>query len=522
VSPVRTVLPLVIGVLAVAGLAPVTAVAGAGAATGGFGAVGTDLPSAPVSGARVNAAADPQLVQSVEYRLLPNATGRIGMTLRYEAGANISSLVTYDATSRTLVSADGFEKRQNGRWVWTGTTQSPSLSFLVSVNRTGPVFRGLGWVATGEWALARPQTTFAYRNDGATWQYSWEESEQMRQRSEVQGSGVVGSSVVYLGPHEATQARLSHGTLRVVNPEAANVTDVGPVVGTIQQASGQLRVGDRDQRVTVFVGPSPLRDGGLAVGERDGSHDLWVSDRRPVAPPDNTWVHEYVHTRQSFELGPEMRWFEEASATYYAGLLSVQQGLDGRQGYESFMSKLQQDRSSGDVLANRSDWQNDYTPYSRGTRTLATLDARIRNDTDGNRTLQDVFRVMNRHNGTVTFDDFGRMVANVSGSDHDPWLDVHVAGKNPVSVPVDPFAYTGVDRTDDHDGDDLTTAEERRAGTHPFDADTDDDDLPDGYEVYAGTDPTSADTDGDGLPDRLELALGTRPANATVYGGLGR
>ncbi|MEF8853370.1 MAG: hypothetical protein V5A44_01625 [Haloarculaceae archaeon] len=521
-SPVRTVVPLVIAVLVLAGLAPVSAVAGTGPGSAGFGVAGGDVPDATVQETPVDPAADPQIVQTVEYRLLPNTTGRIGMTIRYDPGTNVSSIVTYGAKSRTLVQAHGFEQRRTGRWVWTGGTRSPSLSFLVTVNGSGPAFQGLGWVDAGEWALARPRTAFAYRNDSAAWQYSWQGTERVRQRSEVDGVGVAGSSVVYLGPHETTRANLSHGTLRVVKPEAANMSDVGPVVGTIRGASEQLDVGDHDRRVNVFVAPSPLRDGGLAVGEHDGSHDLWVSDRRPVAPPHNTWVHEYLHTRQSFEPGPGMRWFTEASATYYAGLLSVRQGLDGRRGFERFLSTLRRNRSAEVVLANRSDWDGHYTPYSRGARTLAALDARIRDDTGGNHTLQDVFRRMNGHDGTVTLEDFDRMVTNVSGRNHSAWLDAHVAGSEPVTVPADPFAYTAVDGGDDADADGLTAAEEREAGTHPFDVDSDGDGLSDSYEVYAGTDPTSADTDGDGIADGVEVSLGSNPTNSTGHGGFAR
>ena len=507
--------------MVVAGLAPVTVVAGAGTGTGGFGVGGPDIPGTTVQGTPMGTAASPDVVQTVEYRLLPNVSGRIGMTLRYEPGVNTTSIVTYGSGSRTLVEAHGFEHRQNGRWVWTGGTRTPSLSFVVAVNRSGPTFHGLGWVDTGAWALARPRTAFAYRENGERWRYSWRDA-RIRKRSVVEGDGVVGSSVVYLGPHRTTTADLSHGRLRVVEPDAANVSSVDPVVGTIRRASRQLRVGDGDERVTVFVAPRPLRDGGLAVEERDGAHDVWVSDRAPVAPPHNTWVHEYVHTRQSFDLGPEMRWFKEASATYYAGLLSVRQGLGGRQGFEAFQSTLQRNRSSGVVLANRSDWHSDYTPYSRGTQTLAALDARIRNDTGGNQTLQDVFRRMNRHNGTVSYGDFARMVTNVSGSDHDEWLAAHVAGPDQPTVPTDPFAYTAPDGDRDADGDGLTAGRERELGTHPFDVDTDGDGLPDGYEVYLGTDPTDADTDGDGIPDGVDVPLGTFPTNATMSGGLGR
>src|SRR5699024_5843915 len=66
------------------------------------------------------------------------------------------------------------------------------------------------------------------------------------------------------------------------------------------------------------------------------------------------------------------------------------------------------------------------------------------------------------------------------------------------------------DRSMDSDGDGLTDAFERLAGTDPFSADTDSDGLSDGEEALGTrTDPLSADTDGDGISDVQELADGT-------------
>jgi hypothetical protein len=509
VSSVRRFVPFVTAVLVVALLVPVTVVAGAGAPTEGFATGDADFPGT----------ATPDVVQTVEYSLLPNASGRISMTLSYEPEESVTSLVTYGAGSRSFVESSGFAERRNGRWVWTGETATPSLTFEVTVNGSGPTFGGLGWVDAGDWALANPQTAFAYRNDSREWHYSWQDTQRIDRRTDIDGPGVAGSSMVYLGTHETRTVNISGGELRVVEPTAANTSNVDRGVVSVRRASEQFDVGARDRRVTVFVGPPPLREGGLAVGEHNDSQDVWVSDRSRVAPPENTWVHEYVHTRQAFDLAPGMDWFREASATYYAGVLSVRQGLDGRDGFEAFLTRLGTNSSSDVVLTNRSDWQSSYTPYSRGTRTLAALDGRIRNDTGGNRTLEDVFARMNRHNGTVTYDEFDRIVGNVSGSDHGEWLDSHVAGPAPVTAPTDPFVYTAPRNDSDADGDGLTVAGERANGTHPFDADTDDDAVRDGREVALGLDPTDRDTDGDGLPDGLELVLGTDPTNETDYAG---
>jgi hypothetical protein len=80
-------------------------------------------------------------------------------------------------------------------------------------------------------------------------------------------------------------------------------------------------------------------------------------------------------------------------------------------------------------------------------------------------------------------------------------------------VPPEPTAEaTAPGRSDDADGDGLTTAQERQYGTDPTNRDTDGDGLGDGDEVFVhATNPLVADTDGDGCNDGFEVANGDDP-----------
>lgn len=512
-SSVRAVAAIAVtGFCLIAGIAPLTAAA-SGATVNAVDAGAEDDGTAD---SRAAPNGSTEVVQTVQYRLLPNETGSIEMTMQYEVGSNVTALVAYGSTQRSVRDSHGFVGQENGRWIWNETTSEPSLTVRVTVNKSGPTFNGLGWVDAGDWAIAHPQTAFAYRStaeDG--WVYSWSETDRIDHRHRIEGEGFVGESIVYLGEYDTARANLSNSSLRIIEPAAANLSGRNRSVDSVRAASGQLRVGGRDRVVNVFVGPEPLRRGGITVSGTNDTQDMWVSERSDAEAPENAWVHEYVHTRQEFELGPGMIWFREASATYYAGLLSVRQGLDGRDGFDDFVSKLDQNTTEPVVMTNQSAWVDPFTPYAKGPRVLAALDERIRTQTGENRTLQAVFRRMNEREGMVTYGVFKRIVANVSGTSQDEWLDERVAGPAPVSPPTDPFTYTSTDYTNDADDDGLSVDAERANGTHPFDPDSDGDGLVDGNEARNGTDPTIPDTDGDGLADGLERDLGTDPTDPT-------
>ncbi|QPV62639.1 hypothetical protein I7X12_18220 [Halosimplex litoreum] len=434
------------------------------------------------------------VVQTVTYRQVPNASGTILATQRYSVGKNVSALVVYNYTRGRVVEATGFAARANGRWTWDGNTTEPSVTLRVAVNRSSRRFGGLRWVDTGDWALANPRTDFAYRDAVLDrWVYSWQANARIDRRTRVgpDQRGFAGPSIVYLGGFEASTTNATAQRIRLVRPTAAELADDPErVLRVLSVASDQLRVGARDSVVTAFAGPRPLRHGGAAA-LGDGDHqDFWVSAGSDAGTPPNTWIHEYVHTRQSFVLGGEMAWFREASASYYAAVVSVRVPPNRPSEFERLRATLGNERGANATLTDRSSWSNTYVPYAKGGRVLAALDGRIRNATDGNRTLQRVFRRLNEHDGLITYDVFASVLANVSGESHREWLDDHVRGGAPVSPPRSPYAYTAPGGDFDADGDGLTAAAERANGTHPFTADTDADGVDDGTELRYGTDPT--------------------------------
>jgi hypothetical protein len=173
---------------------------------------------------------------------------------------------------------------------------------------------------------------------------------------------------------------------------------------------------DPPREVTFVVAPDTLPSSGRTYGETSyiTQHAFWDGDATSV------WIHEYVHTRQGFELTPEMRWFREGSATYLSGrLLEEQYEGVGERDVRSRLDATADYRKT--ALANRSAWDGSRADYYRGARLLYAVDGAVRTGSHGNSTLVDVFRAMNRHDGRISVETFVRIVERQAGEDLD-WL----------------------------------------------------------------------------------------------------
>ncbi len=189
-----------------------------------------------------------------------------------------------------------------------------------------------------------------------------------------------------------------------------------------------LRMGDRDARLTVW----------LIQGSRGG-------DNQFVTPPRGGFhslsTHEYVHTRQAFTQASSRRmcdairagedcatWLIEGGASYYADVDAFQ---DNPHGWfpPPRRHQLDTDTEHDPPLDHLS-----HPSHSRrAVRTLYALDQRIRNQTGGERSLQDLFRRLNEHaetQGPVTHSVLEQELAALTGTSHSAWLTQYVQGRN--------------------------------------------------------------------------------------------
>ncbi|PSP54861.1 hypothetical protein BRC82_07580 [Halobacteriales archaeon QS_1_67_19] len=400
------------------------------------------------------------VVQTIVLDRTPADPGRIRLTVAYDLAPDVGQLIVKTPGGATLKEAIGFENetRYDG-WAyrWAGTTREPALTMTVPVNETTSAFDGANFADTGSWSLVRTagrvQSAYLSESD-REWYYSFRHPDRITTRFRAD-EGHVTPGMGFLGPHG------SHSTT------AANQSFTR-----------------RDERVTVFAAPEPIRSGGY----HSGPASVWVHESH--LGESSVLVHEYVHTRQTYDPTAEMAWIDEGSADYYRELVAYNQGL---RSYERFRASVTTDEDASAVLTDPETWPSERAEYRKGRRVLAALDAKIRAETDGDRTLAAVFRRANDRDGKLTYEAFRRIVERVAGASLDGWLDRYVRSPAVPAVPDDPGRFALPAPKVDSDGDGLANAAERERGTDPYAVDTDGDGREDGADP-APTDPSVATT----------------------------
>jgi hypothetical protein len=422
----------------------------------------------------------------------------------------------------SFASNDGFDRHDETTFVWTRSTSTPALDLRLAVS-SDSISRLNRGIERDGWTFATaPRSEIGFSYTGARPRFV--------STTGVVGNGYAADRMAFMGPHDVTETTVGGEAVTFVvgnGTEKANLTAVRTF---LELSQGRFDFGvDRD-RLVVFVLPFDGRSGEatqpLVTGEASGDAFWVTAGATNVTGPENAFAHEYVHSRLGTVGNGSAAWLTEATAEYYGYLSTLNAGGSS---YESFYRATTAERyapnRSGVVLADRETWRGTLGDYEKGAHVLAALDAEIRERTDGDHTLYDVF-VANR-----TFDDYAAFRAQVVATANDeslgPWLDRYVTTDALPPVPDEPARYVhGPDldpdgdgivsreevRTTpptnpfvaDTDGDGLSDAREREVGTNPLRPDTDGDTLSDAHEVAARTDPTSADTDDDGTNDAID------------------
>jgi len=397
---------------------PSTGIEGAGNATTATDNTSLRADPVPDGQAKIeggNFDSHDSIVVTQEYRLTPDRPGEIDVQWHFRIPDRVSDVKTRLPPDARNVRTSRFTRTQGDIYEWPGDTTTASITFTLLANetteKTGPESADgrLKFADTGEWALIRrPQVTKpGYRHPEGR-------DPGVTIRNQTAGEGVVGSALLYLGPHEIRE-RTAHGQrFQLVVPQQATLTeDPEEILDSVADASDRFRVGDRDKRVLMIAAPTSVSWG--VLGLQTGDRDFYVQADQQLDAADNTWIHEYVHTRQDFRTERESEWFFEATAEYYAGQLTLEQDRIDYQQFRNYLARGQNRRFADVRLVDPSTWRSNGGNYFKGALVVADLDRRIRTETDGSGTFQDVFRRMNRKSSPATHREFVDFVEAAGG-----------------------------------------------------------------------------------------------------------
>ncbi len=232
---------------------------------------------------------------------------------------------------------------------------------------------------------------------------------------------------VLVGNVTSSTRRVGRATVTVVAPAGRDVDPVRKAY-FISEFLSPYRLNPDQEAVTVVAMPDAVPYKGLTYS--DGTsyvtiEAFWDGDVGSV------WLHEVIHTRQSFTLDREMKWFREASAEYLSyRVMQEQYGQVTDSDVRARLDAVPDYREAR--LSTPSTWDGNTVDYTKGVRLLYAIDAAIRTGSGGEHTLFDVFYEMNQHDGTVSLSDFRRIVEHHSGND-EAWIEHAITDSGPVN-----------------------------------------------------------------------------------------
>ncbi len=384
----------------------------------------------------------------------PDTPGEFGTEVRFSIPDRVTELEVDLESAATVETTDGFEHVGDNSYEWTGGTDEPTLTFAMPANRTeidrhhgrssgalsgvlehphlhphpnghehghGPESEldgtngdGYYFVETGSWGLVSvPQM-------GLQWTRIGEQEVPTERTVRVDGPGTTGGDLAYFGDF-VEHTRTAYGEqFRLVVPTAASLEESPTeILDSLEDASGSLDIGGRN--TVVFIVAAPTGDVAWAAnGVQHGTADTWVTDDARLDQPRNVWLHEYVHTRQTFvrspgDTTPETRWLIEAQAEYEATLLSLEQERIDVEAFQAFLRDGERSPQADTTLADPNTWVDHRTPYTKGPLVFGTLDGALRLETDGERTMRDVLRELNRQDEPITESAFLSAVEDAGG-----------------------------------------------------------------------------------------------------------
>ena len=346
----------------------------------------------------------------------PETVGEMSVRVAVSIPERVTQLTAELPDRARVTETDGLSRESGTNYTWDGETAKPTATYRVDPNRLsdreGPlsVDGQYLFADTEEWALVRiPQT-------GITGRYTGRSTLGLDRETEIEGPGVAGERMAFLGATDVRTRRAHGQTFRLVIPAAAELeSEPGEILDSVSGAADRLRIGPKDDEVFMIAAPTDRVDWTVR-GLQIGSADFWVRDREGVETASNVWIHEYVHTRQEYTAAPSAQWVTEGTASYYAALLPLEAGEIE---FSAFQRELQTGAAASQhraVLSDPDRWP-DFANYRKGALVAGDLDRRIRVTTSREATFDQVLRELNTAAEPIDSRAVSRAVRNAAGRD---------------------------------------------------------------------------------------------------------
>jgi len=381
-----------------------------------------------------------EILQSVTLERVISKPGVISVAYDYRIPDNLTGLSVSFGDNWTEIHTEGFEIDGSTCEWRDGGTQRPSIELKFKVDSD---IGASSYVDTGEWAITR------LPNIGWSWRYrGGSGGPEIRQEFEVRGEGAVSSdgAVAYLGPYKnyTERARDTGEQFRLVIPRDATLRDEPQsILRALTHASEYLDIGALNDSVLAIAAPTTAQNW-ASKGSQRGDDGFWVRDDAVTDETNETWVHEYVHTRQRFIRTSGTYWFQEGTADYFAALAALERGEIKSDEFHQFLTSTH-DRNA--KLSDTSTWRSSSTAYRRGRHACAALDERIRKDSDGSNTLMGVLEELNRRfegsekTPALETQLVRDAVETITGRNMDSWFQKHVHGARIPEIDTDPSVF---------------------------------------------------------------------------------
>lgn len=369
--------------------------------------------------------------QRLSFKLEPESEGTVYLTADHNLHPDLTSLSLTFPDFVTVDATEGFAQTGKHQWKWNERTQQPWLRLVVDVNRTKT--GNYNFVDAGSWALLN------YPPIAASWRYTGQDIEREKTYT-IEQEGVASSdgNMSFIGRHEEHTFTGGGQKIRLVVPAEASLSDsLTNIRASLSHAADHLSVGSRDDEVLIVAAPSTVNWG--PAGLQRGANGCWVLDSSLVGSPGNTWLHEYIHTRQEWERSHSTEWLIEGTTNYYAALLTFQQG---RISFSEFYRYITTNQDSGSILVNPGTWTSSNAHYTKGRRVTAALDLEIRKQTDRESTFEDVFRKVNIVDGSLKYEVFEEIVVGIAGRELKSWLETYVTDAGQPEIPKEKELFT--------------------------------------------------------------------------------